>query len=243
MSFLALDIFDLPLICIDCVRALYVVPVHFYDYNLIQYLLMCNTVFFLQAAPSGLLTAGCSQRAAHKRIHLERFYACANCGKKFTHSHQLKRHEVVHTGAKEFKCPMCAYMCNVKSNLKKHCNAVHQMDYPTPDVKRVKIMPQAEGISNTVAIDNAAVNSGTVAIGNSAVNSGTVAIGSTAVNLGTVAIGSTPVNLGTVAIGSTAVNLGTVAIGSTAVNSGTVAIGSTAVNLGTVAIGSTAVNL
>ena len=69
-------------------------------------------------------------------------------------------------------------MCNAKWNLKKHCNAVHQMDYPPPDVnwKRIKIVPQIQGISDTVAISNDAVNTGTVAIGSTAGNSVVVAV-------------------------------------------------------------------
>ena len=54
-------------------------------------------------------------------------------------------------------------MCNVKSNLKKHCTAVHKIEYPPPDLKRVKIIPVGNK-DNSDAADsgNVAENSGSV---------------------------------------------------------------------------------
>ena len=109
-------------------------------------------------------------------------------------------------------------MCNVKSNLKKHCNGVHQMDYPTPDMhlKRIKIVPLIKCISDTFAISNDPVNSGTVPIGSAAANSDVVAVDNAAGNLNTNAVGSTLGNSDTVAIGSASCNSGTVATSVTA---------------------------
>jgi len=114
-----------------------------------------------------ILTVGNSQLAAHKRIHQERLFACTRCDKKFINPHKLRRHEVVHTGAKEFKCPVCTYMCNVKSNLKKHCTAVHKIEYPPADLKRVKIIPVGTK-DNSDAADsgNIAEDSGSVEAAN-----------------------------------------------------------------------------
>ena len=96
---------------------------------------------------------------------------------------------------------MCTYVCNAKWNLKKHCNAVHQMDYPPPDVnwKRIKIVPKIKGISDTVAISNDAVNSGTVPIGSAAANSAVVAVN----NPSAIPIESAEGNANVVDIGST----------------------------------------
>ena len=133
-------------------------------------------------------------------------------------------------------------MCNVKSNLKKHCNAVHQMDYPTPDVKRIKIVPQIKGISDTVATSDDPVNSGTVAVDNAAVNSGADAVNNAAVKSNAVSSESTAGNLNVVTIGSTAGDSDTAVNGNTADKSCTVAIGCVSGNSGTVAINVTAGN-
>ena len=51
-------------------------------------------------------------------------------------------------------------MCNVKSNLKKHCTAVHKIKYPPAGMKRIQIVGQLKGDPDTAVIDNSAGNSG-----------------------------------------------------------------------------------
>ncbi|GAB6019041.1 hypothetical protein CHUAL_000669 [Chamberlinius hualienensis] len=68
-----------------------------------------------------------SQVAAHVRIHKEGMFECSQCNRKFKTKFHLKRHSVVHTGEKPFKCDFCDYYCNVKGNINKHVRLVHGM--------------------------------------------------------------------------------------------------------------------
>ena len=47
------------------------------------------------------------------------------CGKVFPWNADLRRHYVVHTGEKPYKCPLCQHACNVKHNLVTHIKARH----------------------------------------------------------------------------------------------------------------------
>ena len=46
--------------------------------------------------------------------------ACEECGKVFKKYHDLKRHMVTHTGAKDFICPVCAKGFSLEQNLARH---------------------------------------------------------------------------------------------------------------------------
>jgi hypothetical protein len=49
-----------------------------------------------------------------------RRFPCQFCGKNFNFNNQLRRHLLIHTGEKPYKCDVCNYACNQKANLKKH---------------------------------------------------------------------------------------------------------------------------
>ena len=55
----------------------------------------------------------------------EGFMICPYCSKKFKEKHKMKRHILVHTGEKPFKCSLCTYSCNRKDNLSKHVQLKH----------------------------------------------------------------------------------------------------------------------
>lgn len=60
----------------------------------------------------------------------EKVHACPTCGKTFGSSKDCRRHAVIHTGAKPFKCPYCPHRANVKYNLTKHVLVRHQKHLP-----------------------------------------------------------------------------------------------------------------
>ena len=37
---------------------------------------------------------------------------------------------MIHSGEKKYSCPLCVYKCNLDSNLRKHCIARHNIEYP-----------------------------------------------------------------------------------------------------------------
>ena len=90
------------------------------------------------------------------RIHQERTIQCTVCNKKFLSKHHLRRHEVIHTGAKNFECPMCSYKCNVQQNLRKHCKETHHLIYPPLQKKKIKRIK--EGDENVSTEENEDTN-------------------------------------------------------------------------------------
>ncbi|ELU08264.1 hypothetical protein CAPTEDRAFT_189169 [Capitella teleta] len=55
-----------------------------------------------------------------------------NCRKAFRNRDCLKKHFMIHTGVKPFKCPQCPYMARQKHHLNHHVNRIHSYHPPSP---------------------------------------------------------------------------------------------------------------
>ncbi|OUM69315.1 hypothetical protein PIROE2DRAFT_30055, partial [Piromyces sp. E2] len=47
-------------------------------------------------------------------------YVCSTCGAGFVRKHDLNRHEKVHTGVKNYKCPYCDRAFSRNDALSRH---------------------------------------------------------------------------------------------------------------------------
>ncbi|KAG5831603.1 hypothetical protein ANANG_G00305450 [Anguilla anguilla] len=84
------------------------------------------------------------QRTAHageKKLH-----RCSHCGKLFGTPGQLRTHQVVHTGVKQFRCAQCGKGFTAKTSLSKHQLAVHRGERPFPCDMCGRIFSQRSGL-------------------------------------------------------------------------------------------------
>ena len=55
-------------------------------------------------------------------------HSCEVCGLTFLHHSSLRTHQMIHTGLKPFKCPLCAYASNRNYCITRHLKQCHGKD-------------------------------------------------------------------------------------------------------------------
>ncbi|XP_050440013.1 zinc finger protein 732-like isoform X2 [Adelges cooleyi] len=65
-------------------------------------------------------------KSCKTKVNKNKNYKCHLCGKKFGWSTDLKRHILIHTGEKPFKCSICQAAFTRNFLLQKHCARIHK---------------------------------------------------------------------------------------------------------------------
>ena len=66
----------------------------------------------------------------HTFTHYRKKHRCPACSKEFYNLSSVKRHMIIHTRLKPFKCPRCNRAFNLYTNLRKHFQRMHDDNLP-----------------------------------------------------------------------------------------------------------------
>ncbi|XP_072051012.1 uncharacterized protein [Amphiura filiformis] len=97
----------------------------------------------------------------HTFTHFRRKHRCPACGKEFYNLSSVKRHMIIHTRLKPFKCPRCNRAFNLYTNLRKHFQRMHGATLPAfsrGTITNVKDGQQSTDNNNNGHTHNAVVD-------------------------------------------------------------------------------------
>ena len=77
-----------------------------------------------------------------------RLLECEHCHKQFTSRFNLQRHQLIHTGAKPYECPLCQQRFNQSGHVKTHLRTRH----PTHESGNTAVAVTADNSSTTTAM-------------------------------------------------------------------------------------------